>query len=136
MTNSTNRLIHVAKIQENFFKYLFLREKEPNYFIWSEDENGIEKETALFGTTIEDAISKARKEYKSKGFKTVNCGYRYTLPERDEHGTNALFFQMKESYSTSNGVYFDETLGNLCHVQFASLEAQNLLKKLKQENRL
>jgi len=66
----------------------------------------------------------------------VNCGFRYTLPERDEHGYNALFHQMAASYATSNGVYFDEESGNNCFVNFASEEAKNLLKVLQTSKRL
>jgi hypothetical protein len=135
---SPQRLIHVGSLQEKSGKwiYLFLREKSPNLYQWTKDNLNGEIEMPVSGLTIEDAIAKANKFFKADGFKFLNCGFRYTLPERDEHGINALFFQMIESYNSSNGVYFDEILGNNCHVQFASIEAQNLFRKLKQENRL
>ena len=66
----------------------------------------------------------------------MHCGFRYTLPERDEHGLNALFNQMVASYSSSNGVYFEQELGHPCIVQNASIQARLLWKKLKQANRL
>jgi hypothetical protein len=134
---AVERIIHVGSIQEKSrWKFVFLREKALKSYVWFIDNENGESEMAISATTIEEALSQANKQLKSKGFKFLNCGFRYTLPERDEHGNNALFFQMKESYNSSNGVYFDEILGNNCHVQFASLEAQHLLRKLKKENRL
>jgi len=135
----TKRLIHVGIIEEKKgkLKYLFLREINPNLFQWSKnDVSKLEIETDVFGITIEEAISKANSSFKDQSFRSLNCGFRYTLPERDEHGINAYFFQMNASYASSNGVYFDEILGNNCFVQFASIDALKLRDLLKQENRL
>lgn len=132
----TNRIIHVGVLKKGNKKhYFFLKEMSSMLYKW-EDEESPYKDLQIYGQTIEEAISEAKKFFKDQEFYFLNCGFRYTLPERDEHGINALFFQMKDSYNASNGVYFDEILGNNCYVQFASLEALNLLRKLQLEPRL
>ena len=87
--------------------------------------------TDLRAHSIEEAIVLARKTWKEEGFFLVNCGYRYTLPERDEHGLEALFHQMAKSLASMTGVYQDEELGHLCLVQNVSLEARHLLDEFK-----
>ena len=130
----TERLIHVGIIEEaNGLTYLFLREKAPNLYEWTTEDG---KEAGVRGFAIEEAISKANSFYKHKSFRSLNCGFRYTLPERDECGINAYFFQMNASYASPNGVYFDEIVGNNCFVQFASIEALKLRQMLKEKNRL
>lgn len=133
--NRLNGLIHVAKIyQEDGSRTLvFLRKVSPRLFVWFSEKNEKEElETAITGSTIEEAIRLANREWKNKKFTPLACGFRYTLPERDEHGINALFHQMIASYDSMNGVYFDEELGHHCFVQNASHEAQNVWKKLKE----
>ena len=116
--------------------YLYLRRKDPSICVWSYDREGHERETDVWGDTIPEALRLAHKRWKSHAYRTVLCGSRFTLPERDEHGTAALFYQMVASYSSMNGVYLDEELGHNCIVQNASREAKDLWKKLKSENRL
>ncbi len=132
-TEIQNKLIHVAFIYmkpKGRYK-LFLRRKEANHIVWFEEsENNKEIETEITAQTVEEAIRLGRKHWKNHAFRTLNCGFRYTLPERDEHGMNALYCQMAASYASSNGVYFDEDLGHNCFVQAASLEARKLLKVL------
>lgn len=125
------KLIHIASIQVNGRGkcYLFLREKDPQHFVWFDGK----QETEVSGITVEEALRLARKRWKADEFRTVMCGFRYTLPERDEHGLNALFCQMKESYASPNGVYFDTELGHNCFVNFASQEARDLCKQLAAE---
>lgn len=126
-------LIHAARLQNG---YALLRKKGPNDFVWyQENGDGVENETPISAPTIEEAIRLANKQWKNSRFEPFNCGFRYTLPERDEHGSNALFSQMMASYSSSNGVYFDDELGHNCFVQAASEEARNFWKKLKQQGR-
>ena len=128
---NSNRLIHIGRIDGQVKPiYFFLRQKNIQEFIWTKEEGSLEVETNLCATTIQEALLKIKKQYKIESFRFVNCGFRYTLPERDEHGINALFFQMKASYNSSNGVYFDELAGNNCHVQFASDEAKELMRRL------
>ena len=121
------KLIHIAVIQPH--RYLYLRQKDPHTFVWYDGE----KETTVSGITIAEAIQKARKWWKEDSFRTLNCGFRYTLPERDEHGCNALFYQMAASYSAPNGIYFDEDLGHNCIVNAASQEALGLWREMKQQ---
>ena len=132
------QLIHVGKYFSHppSFTYLFLRKKDERTFIWSEETDNVEKETSVIGSSIEEAILLANKYWKNKAFFTLNCGFRYTLPERDEHGINAYFYQMIASSSSINGVYYDETLGNNCFVQNSSDEAYRLGQYLKNQNRL
>ena len=127
-------LIHVARLQND---YVLLRKKGPHEFVWyRENGDGQEQETPLIATTIEEAIRLANVKWKREHFLPLNCGFRYTLPERDEHGNNALFSQMMASYSSSSGIYFDEELGHNCLVQAASDEARSFWNKLKQEGRV
>jgi hypothetical protein len=126
------QLIHVAFIYKRGYgkRYLFLRKEESNCYRWYEEgDDTAEHATAVEDPVVEEALRLARRHWKLHGFQTVKCGFRYTLPERDEHGMNALFHQMVASYSSSNGVYFDEELGHNCYVQNSSLEARALWKR-------
>lgn len=131
------KIIHVARIQpRGALRYLLLRKKDPHTFTWYEQEGSNENETSVSAPTFEEAMQQARRQWKNASFRTVNCGFRYTLPERDEHGCNALFHQMISSYNSPNGVYYDEELGHNCFINFASMEARDLWQKLKNEGRL
>jgi hypothetical protein len=136
-------LIHVAKYQDpegslkNRNVFLLLRKRSPHCFVWyKENEEAKEEETEINASTIEEAIRLANRTWKNQGFRTLNCGFCYTLPERDEHGNNALFGQMIASYTSSNGVYFDEERGHHCLVQAASNEAREYFKKLQLQKRI
>jgi hypothetical protein len=128
------KVIHAGTLQDG--TYLLLRKEGPDNYTWWNDTGTSETETGVTGKTIEEAIKAARNKWKNQSFRTVICGFRYTLPERDEHGVNALFHQMISSYSNPTGVYQDDELGHSCLVQAASDEALRLWKKLKQQNRL
>ena len=78
-----------------------------------------------------EAIYAAEKKWKADFFALLHCGFRYTLPIRDETGTNAHFHQMAKSYSSSNGRYFDEEVGHMCFVDFASDEALEFWRKIR-----
>lgn len=128
------KLIHIAKIavQNQGPCLLLLRQIEPFRYIWfKENQPGVESETEIWGGTAEEAIREATKNWQLDEFQPVNCGFRYTLPERDEVGTNALFHQMASSYGSMNGVYFDDELSSNCIVQNASAEARLLWKRLQ-----
>ena len=132
------KLIHVARV---FYKngpiLLLLRKDDPIRYTWYEEsDKGNENKTTLFAPTPEEAIKRAYLLWKDDCFRTINCGVRYTLPERDEHGNNALFHQMIASYSSMNGIYFDEDLGHNCFVNFASSEAKSLWKELQKQKRM
>jgi len=129
-----SKLIHVVRIQikGKGAIYLFLRQVEPYRYVWfREDQPGLEIETTIWSGTVGDALIAAYKNWLTDDIYSLNCGFRYTLPERDEVGTNALFHQMVASYSSMSGVYFDEELGSNCMVQSASNEARNLWKRLQ-----
>lgn len=130
-----HKLIHVAHITPQ--GYIFLRESEPGIYAWYEtNSNNEEKNTQISGVTIGEALSRARKKWKQNYFRTLNCGFRYNLPERDEHGINALFHQMVAAYTNSNGIYFDDDVGHNCFINFASQEALQLMKQLHIEKRI
>ncbi len=126
--------MHIGRLQDG--TYLLLRKESPDSYRWWNETETSEIDTGVTGKTIEEAIRRASSHWKNQAFRTVICGFRYTLPERDEHGINALFHQMVASYGTPTGAYQDEELGHTCHVQFASDEALRIWKKLKQQNRL
>jgi hypothetical protein len=133
METIQNRIIHIGKLHAPQMKglYLILRQLDPFRHVWFKlFESGEEEETSVWGGTPQEAIQTARKTWKSESFQMVNCGFRYTLPERDEHGANALFCQMAASYSSASGVYFEEELGTNCIVHNASGEARDLYKRL------
>lgn len=131
--DSPSKLIHIAQIyaQNGESTYLFLRKIGPQFVWFQESSPSIESETNIEAATIEEAMRLGYRFWKNESFRTVICGFRYTLPERDEHGINALYHQMAASYSSMNGVYYDEELGNNCFVQGASNEALQLWQRLK-----
>lgn len=133
-----NKLIHLAHIQQpkKGKTLLLLRERSPHDYGWYMENGSGEEDTGIRGDTVEEAMQVAHTEWKLDSFKTVICGFRYTLPERDECGMNALFHQMAASQKGFNGTYFDEDLGHNCFVQNASQEALDLLQKLECEQRL
>lgn len=127
------KLIHVAKIfDKDKHSLLFLRKVTNDEFRWFLGKES----TPVFGINIEEALRLAPRHWKNDSYRTIICGFRYTLPERDEHGINALFHQMAASISTPNGVYFDEELGNNCFVQNYSLEARDLFFALRSQGEL
>jgi len=140
-TSSKNlaKLIHIAKIYPSKGDplYLFLRKESPTLYIWFlENHDKTETQTSIIANNPEEAVRLAKKEWKSQEFALMECGFRYTLAERDEHGMNALFHQMAASYDSMNGVYFDEDLGNNCFVQAAPPLSQKVWRQLKNEGRL
>jgi hypothetical protein len=149
MKNETNKaeieekkrgkLIHLAQVilPHKGARLLLLRKEDAVRYAWYEqDEQNQEHETQIFGPTAEEAIRQAYSNWKNNLFRTINCGFRYSLPERDEHGTNALFHEMIASYNSMNGIYFDENVGHNCFVNFASDEAKKLWKNLQSQKRL
>lgn len=113
-------------------KILLLRKSE-HTFRWSITDSHFEQETftQICGSTFTEALAKGRHIWKEEQFRLIHCGFRYTLPERDQVGSNALFWQMALSYNAPNGRYFDEEVGHLCYVDFASHEALELWRKIK-----
>lgn len=127
-------LIHVGKRKHGrTTQFIFLRKMSPSLFTWFEEANDTERATAVSASQIEEAIRLAYRQWQKEHFSLLKCGFRYMLPERDEHGINALFYQMVASVSSPTGIYFDDRLGNNCFVQNASIEARNLWKKLAEQ---
>src|ERR1700733_9653415 len=127
-----NTLIHIGvrHVPNKGKERLFLRKISPQLFTWFVENDEKEVEAGVSGPSVEEAMRLAHQAWKNYAFRTIICGFRYTLPERDEHGTNALFHQMAASYKSPTGIYFDEDLGHNCHVQNASQEALSILKKI------
>ena len=128
-------LIHMGEIFPG--EKFYLRKMKENHYVWFlENAEGKEKETELSAPNIEEALRLAKKSWQGLNFKFIPCGFRFTLPERDEHGTNALFYQAIKSLESMSGVYFDEELGHNCIVHQIPLRIREIYKKLKGENRL
>ncbi len=125
-----NKLIHIGRIQK---RYLFLRQTGKFQYAWFEADG---KEAGVEAAHVEEALRLAVRQWKGMGFHFIHCGFRYMLPERDEHGINALFHQMGASYESMNGVYFEEELGYNCIVQNASDDARRLWSELKASGKL
>src|SRR4051812_9746962 len=126
-------LIHIARILEKNgqITYLLLRKLDPYRYIWFFEETcGKETETPIWAGSPYDALLAAYKAWSLDEIRSVHCGFRYTLPERDEVGSDALFYQMAASYESMSGIYFDEELASNCIVHNASMEAKQLLKRL------
>lgn len=128
--STPHKIIHAARIDRGgpLPCYLLLKQVDLYHFVWMEKREEGEVKTPVFSKTVGEALRLAREHWKQHSFRTVNCGMVYTLPERDEHGMNALFYQMTASYSSPNGVFFDDEYGHNCFVNFASQEALRLWK--------
>jgi len=124
----SHEIIHVAKITKGRdTQTLFLKKTGPETYQWFQEQES----TEVKGITPEEAIRLAKRHWSFDPLRFLNCGKRFTLPERDEHGGNALFHQMAASYRTFNGIYYDEELGHSCQVKEASQEALELFAKLE-----
>jgi hypothetical protein len=122
--------IHVALVHQK--NHLLLRKTEDGHFQWFQVSFSLEREekTPIGGASAIAAITAGYKAWV-ENFRLIHCGFRYTLPERDEVGSNALFWQMALSYNSPNGRYFDEEVGHLCYVDFASQEALEIWRKIR-----
>lgn len=122
---------HVGKIFPS--KYLFLKKMDSSLFQWFKLNHAFDKEeeTSCVGKTAAEAIHAAYKLWKADHFSLVHCGFRYTLPERDQVGCKALFWEMVKSYTAFNGRFFHEEIGHLCYVDFASQEALSIWRKIR-----
>jgi hypothetical protein len=117
----TSDVVHVAIIYPNGKgkEYLYLKNGEDGYF-W--------EGTDCRGNTVVEAISNGVKKWKIDHFRLLNCGFLYTVTERDEHGMNATFEEMRQSYQSSSGQFFHQGLGHMCFVQGSSDEALKILR--------
>lgn len=129
--------IHAARIKPARHPlYLFLKEAEPGCLQWFQTNRSFDKEeaTTCKAATIPLAIAAASRFWHHEAFHLLHCGFRYTLPERDEVGCNAFFWQMAKSYSVPNGRYFDPEVGHLCYVDLASQEALSIWRTICDRN--
>lgn len=121
-------LILVAR-QMGAKSLLLLRKIEPKLFRWSVYDGEKETETDVHAEEAAEAIRLGVAYWR--GFTPLPCGYVFTLPERDEHGNNALFSQMVKSLESPSGIYFDEDLGHNCIVKEIPSETRRLYQTLK-----
>lgn len=114
-------------------RYLFLMKLDSSLFQWFKVNSSFEREEEALPLeeTPAKAIFAAHKQWKKDYFRLLNCGFRYSLPVRDETGCNAFFWEMAKSYASSNGSYFDEELGHFCYVDFASQEALSIWRAIR-----
>ena len=131
-------IVEIAKIDlpKEGTKILLLRKLNEHTFKWFIDLENEEKPTEIEHALIPKAIQKAYHIFRINSFRLVNSGFRYSLPERDEHGINATFHEMIRSYSSSNGIYFDQELGHNFYVQNASIESRDLFAHYKKMGKL
>jgi hypothetical protein len=87
--------------------------------------------TTCSAMNIGRACHLARMQWGRYGFRTLRCGTLFTLPERDEIGSPALFHEMIQSLAVSNGVVTDPSRGHPYRVDQISEEAVRLYKKIK-----
>jgi len=110
---------------------LFLRKTDPSIYKWSCFQQDKETNTDLEAYSLDEALRILPETYS-----IIGCGYLFTLPERDEHGTPALFSQMAKSLASSNGIYFDEDYGHNCVVHQIPLNTRRLYESLLSCNRI
>ncbi|KAF3362807.1 Uncharacterized protein PHSC3_000666 [Chlamydiales bacterium STE3] len=123
-----SEIIHIGKIAPQ--QLFILRRINDNCYVWCLGKEEGDVETEIQAPTIEEALQVAKQSWKKEAFTFVPCGFRFTLPERDEHGINALFYQAARSLNSFNGVYFDEELGHNCIVHQIPLRIQKLIRGL------
>lgn len=126
LESNFKKIIHIAKIQSGRPRshFLFLHNNDNELRWYQEDRTA----TSVASQTIEEAIRLANKKWEQKNFTLLNCGFRYTGPERDEHGTNAYFYEMGLSQTSPGGIYLVNGVPN--YVQGASQEALEIWKEL------
>jgi hypothetical protein len=121
------KVIHIANSDDGI---LLLKEDSPSRFVWVKGK----EETSTEAPSYEEAVRLGWKTIS--GFSPLLCGYKFTLPERDEHGNNATFSDMVQSLNSSNGIYFDKDLGHNCIVHQIPQKSRLLYEKLKNEGLL
>lgn len=95
-------IIHVGKGDSGL--YTLVQDSSFKWFL-----NG--KPTEVESLTLPLALIEAQKAFKLDRFQLLQCGVKFSLPERDEHGTPALYCDMIKSLASSNGQYFDPLYG-------------------------
>lgn len=129
------KIIHIARLGSRSPKavYLFLKKTEEGVFQWLRMAFPFTtgEKTEIAAGSIEEAMLLGSKRWKEEGFYPLACGFKFQLPSRDSIGSEVLFWQMVEGYSSPNGQYFDATLGCKVYVDFASEEALSMWNQIK-----
>lgn len=110
----------------------FLREIAPSHFQWFLEDTP----TRVEATSTQEAIRLAYRTFCDQNFEPLLSGYKFTLPERDEHGAPALFIDMIRSLETPSGQYFDPLYGHNLVVHNIPKRARDLYLQLKQAGKL
>ena len=132
-------IIHVGKLylpKRRKSQYAILRKLEDNSFQWFIEDKNKELPSTVKGKTVSSSIRAAKRHWRDAAFNPLHCGMRYELPERDEHGSKALFHEMIKSQEVSNGIYFEESINQQCIVNSISNEALALMKRWKMEKKI
>lgn len=132
-------LIHVATIRPQGPRevYLFLRQLPNKRFCWFEERTkGREVATPLQASSLHEALHRGKQHWKKAHFQLVQCGFRFSLPERDEIGRPAFFSEMVLSYSSPTGSYSDPESGQPYEVTQAAQKSLHLMKLLLKEKRI
>lgn len=99
-----------------------LQEESPGQYTWYLNDQPTEAK----GTSVPLAIREARRLFRHDNFQTLLCGTRFFLPDRDEHGENALFSEMVRSLASGNGQYFDPAYGQNAIVREIPIKSRDL----------
>ncbi len=116
------KIIHKARVNN---KWIDLVEIEPAKYGWYEGDRSLD----LNAGSIPLAFSIARKAFPD--FLPIAAGYKYTLPERDEHGKEALYCEAVKSLESPNGVFFDEKAGHNVVVHLIPQKTIDLIRGQK-----
>lgn len=111
--------IHAATIKEEGKEKMLFLKKAQGGFQWTDREVEF------------DSLPKALDYAWKEKFSLLPCGYKFTLPERDEHGTPALFEEMAKSLNSMSGVFFDEREGLNCIVHQIPTTTRRFFEQLK-----
>lgn len=117
------KLIHLA---ESDLGRLYLQETSEGRYQWflGGAPTGVE------ASSTEEAFRLATRRYAQNHFEPLQAGYKFTLPERDEHGAPALFIDMVRSLETPSGQYFDPASGHNYIVHQIPTRSRELYKNM------
>lgn len=130
-------IIHIGYLQQGRHReYYFLRKTDSARYQWEKAQERTEnfskdEPLPIIADSVEEAIRLAYLQWHSPPLQSLICGFRFTLPERDEIGVPALFHQMRRSYSVGNGAYLDEEIGCSCIIHDAPSQTLALWRLLE-----
>ena len=137
-TDVAGPLIHVGFVRRKGPKktFLYLRQIDKQFSWFEENERGQEQATHVSASSISQALRAAQRQWRDETFTPLHCGFRFTLPERDEIGRPAYFCEMVNSFKSMTGVYRDAKIDGNCIVQKPSSDALDLWHALEAKGRL